>query len=178
MYRQSSAFTSSSLRIANTATFTDKKFYPMLRKSTITDDTYEPYVAQEIIINGRSFYNSDSLYGVELYNAGTSATALNSFSIVETITNFEYVDVYFCQAGGNARPCVTRLFVFGGQIYVAPVSMLFTTANHDSLEIRTCLMTINNKSVTLERNYSLSFSNGSVSAADNGVAIIKIIGYK
>lgn len=45
------------LKMASTAVFSDKKFYPMLRKATDTNDTYEPYVVPSINVDNEEIYS-------------------------------------------------------------------------------------------------------------------------
>ena len=45
------------LRMANTTTFSDKKFYPMITQEAETNDIYEPYIVPSIKVNNEEIYS-------------------------------------------------------------------------------------------------------------------------
>lgn len=106
------------IRINASATFTDKKFYPMLRPSTETDDTYEPYVQdKEYILNNNTYeifvpYNGEVVWNNPSPTSDFSAqniTLSKTYSKVEIIYKRQkssdvYIPVFVYNSYGSSLP--------------------------------------------------------------------------
>ena len=117
---------------------------------------------------------------VELFSLNYTSTGFytGSQTLNDDIKNYKYIDIYCKQYGGNARPCIFRTFPISNVIQAFPIYMGLTSATHNDLTVRTAMLDISGTTMTISRNYQLSITSGSVTSAENGISILKIIGYK